>query len=81
MLVLTMITISLEIPVVRATEGAFDLLLSQLLLSFLFNIREYFQHSPKTVSILFPSFAWNDVSTATCFTRPASPTLFLAHTS
>lgn len=64
MLVVTMITISLEIPVVRA----FDFLLSHLFLSFLFNIREYFQHSPKVVSIFFSSFAWNDVSIVTCFT-------------
>lgn len=60
--------ISLEMPVLRATSGAFDLLLSQLFLSFLFNIREYFQHSPKAVSIFFFSFAWNDVSIVTCFT-------------
>jgi hypothetical protein len=53
MLVLTMIAISLEIPVVRAIAGAFDLLLSQLFLLFLFNIREYFQHRPKAVSIFF----------------------------
>jgi hypothetical protein len=68
MLVLTMIKISLEIPVVRATAGAFDLLLSQSFLLFLFNIPEYFQHSPKAVSIFFSSFAWNDVSIVTCIT-------------
>jgi len=63
-----MITISVEIPVVGATAGVFDFLLSQLFLSFLLNIREYLQHSPKAVSIFFFSFAWNDVSIVTCFT-------------
>lgn len=68
MLVLTMITIRLEIPAVRATAAAFDLLLSQSFLSFLFNILEHFQHSAKAISIFFSSFAWNDVSIVTCFT-------------
>lgn len=63
-----MITISLEIPVVRATAGAFDLLLSHLFLSFLLNIREYLQHSPKAVRIFFSSFEWDDFSIVTCFT-------------
>jgi hypothetical protein len=81
MLVFRMITIRLEMPVVRATEDAFDLLLSQLFLSVIFNIRAYFQHSPKAVSIFFSSFARNEVSSTTCFTGLSSPMVFLAHTS
>jgi len=73
-----MITISPEIPVVRATAGDFDLLLSQLFLPFLLNIREYLQHSPKAVSISFFFFSVEWLFNRNVFHRP---TFFLAHTS